>query len=256
MAKHRDKLKIVVLFLFLVVVALSPTILIEYQNSKLLRQVENESYIFKNESLYFDRSEPSKTKSDIEDLSEKLVALGTITQGSGTQIVEQQETIDPQRKEIIQANLSSQLKELQSLNAIPHFEIQEKGIIYNLKTLKIPDSLHKGEQTELWEISVDYKNISMIVLMDVETALIFNLHVRSDDESLSLKNIPFKNFAQYFGFENDYVTFKPQSETNDGLDNIYGIYQILHDNYLISFYVSGSKEHFQYALHNAVKISK
>lgn len=254
MGKYIEKVKIAVLFLLLAAVAISPSLLIAYQNKEHLEKVNTESYTAKLEVYDEFESSDSDAENYSENLTEKLLALVEITEG--TQIVEQIETIDLQWEKELLNTLSSELIKLQELNAIPQFDLQGSGNIYDIRTLKILNTVQKNEWIELRDISVEYDNVSIGIVMDVETSLIFNIHVRSNSNSLSLKNVPFQNFAQYLGYENSYVLFEANQDSIDEIDTIYGTYQILYNDLLISFYVSGNQEHFQYTLLDAAKFSK
>lgn len=254
MRRYIEKLKIAALFLLLAAVAISPSLLIAYQNRQHLEKVNTEPYTAKLQVYDDYENSPSDTENYAENLTEKFLSLVEITEG--TQIVEQVETIDLQWEKELLDILSSELIKLQELNAIPQFDLQGSGNIYRIRTFKILNTVQKNEWIELRDISVDYDNVSLGIVMDVETSLIFNISVRSNSNSLSLKNVPFKNFVQYLGYEDSYVLFEANNDIMNGIDDIYGTYQILYNDLLISFYVSGNQEHFEYTLLDAAKFSK
>lgn len=253
MRKHIEKFKIAVLFLLLAVVAISPSLLISYQNRQHLEKVYIESYTAKLEDCDAFKSGRLYKKKYTENLTEKLLSLAGVTEG--TQIIEQLETIDLQWERELLEMLSSELISLQELNAIPQFELHGSGNIYSMKIIKISNVVKKYDWIELIDMSVDYHNVSLNVLVDVETSLILDINVYSNSDLLSLSNIPFKNFAQYLGYENSYVIFESNNDIGQ-TDSIYGSYQILSDDLRISFYVSGNQEHFQYILLDATQILK
>lgn len=251
MRKHIEKVKIAILFLLLAVVAISPSLLIAYQNRKHIDKVYIESYTAKLEDCVDFKSSRLYKNNYTGTLTEKLLSLSAVTEG--TQIIEQLETIDLEGERELLEKLTSELINLQELNAIPQFDLHGSGNIYDMKTIKISNMIKKYDWIELIDMSVNYDNVSLNVLIDVETSLILDINVYSNSDSLSLSNIPFKNFAQYLGYENSYVIFEPNNDI-DQIDDIYGSYQILSDDLCIFFYVSGNQEHFQYTLLEAKQI--
>lgn len=246
------KSKVPLLFFLLLLIAIFPALLITYQNSRQLSKVYFASYTAQQLTQGADVN--ANQEASAGDLREKLLLIADASNGSGIKTVEQPDFTNTQLGEALLDVVEGQISELQRLKAIPQFEWKGQGEIVDLRKIKIFNQAEGKAWLELWDISVVYENVTVTVLMDVETSRFFGIYARSDTATLDLTEIPFNAYAKYLGLDSSHITFRANSEALGDKGNVYGNYQLLNDDVLVTFEVRGSNSYFQYFFRDAKRI--
>ena len=249
-------MKVPLLVFVLLAIVVLPYLLLTYQNRNDLGEVHMESYTAQWDVQNLEETNSQKEGYLIKDLIDTMLLFVESHQGRGIQIVVQEKDIDPHWESELLNKLSVQIAELQELNAVPFFEMRGQGNLSGLNLLKLFNQESKNDRAQLWEISVDYDEVSVVAYMDAKTSRIVNIYVRSDFYPMSLDSIPFKNFMHYLGFKDDQIAFEHQNDILYESIDIHGTYQFFYDDLIFSFDVIGNHEFFKYTLSNVVEISK
>lgn len=256
------KIKVPLLLLLLLAVSVFPALLIAYQNSRQLSKVSFSPYTAQLITQTADATANQNSgadatvsqDSDSADLREKLLIWAASSNGNGVKTVEKLDASNKQIETALLDAMITQFSELQRLKAIPQFALIGQGNIYDLRKMKIMDQAAGNSWLELWDISADFEDVTVSVIMDVETDLLLCIYARSDTVSMNLTDILFGAYVKYLSLDGSQIIFRANNKAI-GEGNIYGTYQLLNDDFLVNYEVSSSDMHFQYFFRDALKIS-
>lgn len=246
MAWYKRALLAVCLAFVLLAAAVSPALLISYQNKHSLEKVSFENYARPEVDENTQETAPAGSEGDFR---RKVLAFSESMHSSGVRISEQLGQLnEDEQAELFGATLA-QLDRLRELGVAPEFEPEGYGELISLSKISIPDPADEGRWFEFLELTVDFGNCSIMALMDAETQLFFNIYVRSFFNSIDMEGTSFDGFVEYYGLDKSRVTLSPEDVDANGYTRRR---RILIDDLLISFELSSTDMHFQYMFYDAV----
>ncbi len=239
MKRGKSVLNIIVFFLFLFLIALSPMLLTSYQNESLL----NTPHITVMTEIDQQLSSTDE-KSNISILDRINVIVNVSTQREG---VMTKQTIESSEREIVDYIVGIYEKQLSILHyfgALPTLPFSDGYELGYVAKITYRDNNLPSITVSVWDLTIFYPDYSVFVTIDTETLTIYSLEIiiENSDFSMDTSKIRFKNFSRYLQIPDEYVLYNRTDRYN--VEH----YVLLFDDVIIPYTFIKSNKYLDFGL--------
>lgn len=205
MNKYKRGLRILGLFVVLIMVAVFPLGLMNFNNKKLVDKI--------NVSAISDE-ELQDTNSNIDfDTIDRLVIISLAQTGTSGAVSEY--SLDTERTPLydveVMDHVHEQIRIMQEYKALPMFELNNKKGVGIMRKNYL-DTRNSRKSVVTWYIQARYEGVVLNVQMDAETFLIYDIEVVFDKASESyIQQVSLHKFLEYLKIKVPGVMYKSVS---------------------------------------------
>ena len=220
MSKLRQIVTILVLFLLLFMVAVTPKIFLEHKNNQMMDKVQvemNSEYV----------QESPKDYNNVERLQ---IIVNSFSKGTGVFTEQNDLTFSDEKMGLLLNQITEQLTILQNKNVLPKFTMSEEYSIDYLNKITCMDRKNPKQVVNFWDIMIINSDYFISLWIDTDTFVIYQIAFVAENSELDLdeNNIQPFNFLEYLNINSYQVGYK----MNEYGDEIF--YYIEQDNLSIT----------------------
>lgn len=234
MSRIRQIVTVLMLFVLLFAVALTPKLILEHNNHQMVDKVHVDTISEKT-------LEPSEENNTIERIA---IILYAVSNSNGVFTENNNISLSQEEANQLIGHLSEQIAFLQLNNVLPQFELSESYFIEYLSKITFMDRDNPSKVVNVWEILIRGSNYSVSLWIDTETFTMYQLGIYRENSEFNFddETIQPLNFLEYLQIDSYYVSSK-----GDEYGNMMRYY-CEQDNFFATCVFEKDKEQIKYYL--------